>query len=451
MDGTIMIKVVTTLLEGGKAVTSEESLSFSPDAEGVEKEVINLYPDVEYQEFFGFGGALTESAGYVFSYMDQDAQDEILEAYYGKTGIGYRFGRTHLDSCDFSLGNYSAVTDAEDAELNTFTLERDLRYIIPLIKRVNAAAGEAVPLMLTPWSPPAFMKTNGDKNNGGSLKKEFAGLWARYICRYICEYRAQGINVTMLTPQNEPKALQTWDSCVYTAEEEREFIREYLAPELKNHGLSDVGIFIWDHNKERAYDRACEVISDGEMDSLVSGVALHWYSGDHFEALEMIKKRFPDKRLLFSEACVEYLVHTGGTELSNARMYAHEIIGDVNAGLDTFFDWNIILDERGGPNHVNNFCDAPILCDMRTKTFRKNLSYHYIGHFSRYIEPGAVRIGFSRFTGGLEMTALKNPSGSLVAVVMNPSDREVSYYLRLNGEICRITSAGDSIMTILID
>ena len=445
------LEFITTIYENEEAVTVKRRHPFTEDTGKVEKEIINLYPETAFQTIYGFGGALTESSGYVFSKIDPQAQNDILDAYYGQDGLGYTMARTHIDSCDFSVGHYAAVEDSNDTELATFSLERAQKYVLPLIARANEAAGKPLVMMLTPWSPPAFMKTNGERDHGGYLLEEYYPLWAKYICRYIQEYRARGINVQLLSVQNEPNATQTWDSCLFTAAQEREFIRGHLAPELHRAGLSDISLLIWDHNKERAFDRACDVISDSEMDSLVGGVAVHWYSGDHFEALQLIRQTFPEKRIVFSEACVEYLVLTEQNQLANAQMYGHEIIGNLNNGLDTFLDWNIILDQNGGPNHVSNYCDAPIMCDLQTGKWRKNLSYHYIGHFSKYIKPQAVHIGHSRFTQALEVTAVKNPDGSLCVVVMNPQDMDIPFTLRVKGQLCPLTAQPHSINTCLIN
>lgn len=208
------------------------------------------------------------------------------------------------------------------------------------------------------------------------------------------------------------------------------------------------GVASWDHNKERAYERAMEAMADEEAARLIDGVAVHWYSGDHFENLQLIRDRFPDKQIIFSEACVEYGVLGSGNDLRNAQMYAHDIIGNFNHGMNAFLDWNLLLDEKGGPNHVGNYCDAPIMYDTRTGELHKKLSYDYIGHFSRYIQPGAHRIGLSRFSDRLEATAFLNPDGSVCAVVLNRQAEDVSFFLRINGRVYPVTQAAGSIGTL---
>ena len=188
-------------------------------------------------------------------------------------------------------------------------------------------------------------------------------------------------------------------------------------------------------------------MADPETEKLIGGVAVHWYSGDHFEALQMIRDRFPDKRIVFSEACVEYSLYREDNQLRNAQMYAHEIIGSLDHGMNIFLDWNLLLDEKGGPNHVGNYCDAPVMYDTRTGELRRNLSYDYIGHFSRYIRPGARRIGLSRFTDRLEATAAVNTDGSVTAVVLNRSGEDIPFFLRMGGRVWPVLQPGGSIGT----
>ncbi len=443
------MKQFITFFRNGKKESVCLDTRPDPGLSDAEKNLINLYPDVRFQIIEGFGGAFTDAAGYVFSLMPEENRKQLLKDYFSPGGLGYVFGRTSVDSCDFSTEMYAADDDPDDRDLSRFDMERPLRHVLPLLLGAQETAGRPIRMMLTPWSPPAWMKTNASRKHGGKLKRECRALWAEYICKYILEAEKAGMDVRFLSSQNEPRASQTWDSCLYTGAEEGEFIRDFLHPALIRHGLGHVALLIWDHNKERAYERACETLADEETEKTVDGVAVHWYSGDHFEALRMIRDRFPGKRLVFSEACVEYSVYKEGNALRNARMYAHEIIGGLNHGLNIFLDWNLLLDEKGGPNHVGNYCDAPVMYNTQTGEMTKNLSFDYIGHFSRYIKPGAQRIGLSRFGDGTEATAAVNPDGSVCAVIMNPSPEKCLFGLRMNGKVWPVSLDGDSIVTCL--
>lgn len=393
--------------------------------------VINVHPEVQYQRFRGFGGALTEAAAHVYGQMSDAVKQEIIESCYGESGLCYNLGRIHMNSCDFALGNYTYVEEGDDA-LATFDIGRDKAEIIPMIADVIRAAG-GVEFLMSPWSPPAFMKTNGEMNHGGKLRAEYYEAWAKYFVKFIKAYRSQGVAIKWLTVQNEPMAVQTWDSCIYTPEDESLFVRDYLGPELKKEGLSDIGIFVWDHNKEEAYQRLKEVVADENTRKYVAGEAVHWYTGDHFEEISTVKKMYPEMEIFFTEGCVEYSRFAGSGEVEKAEMYAHDILGNLNAGISASLDWNLLLDTDGGPNHVGNFCAAPLMCDVKQDTCEKRLSYYYIGHFSRCIKKDAVRIGTSRYTEAIEVTGFLNPNNERVVVMLNKTDKEQEYTLRENG------------------
>lgn len=416
-----------------------------PDG-GEENRLLNLYPSVTYQTFEGFGGALTEAAGHVYGQMKEEQKREMLRAYFGADQMAYRMVRIPIDSCDFSLGHYEAVEDAGDRTFAGFQLDRVEKTILPVLDDAQEIYGGSLEIMLTPWSPPAYMKTNGERNNGGALKASCKKTWADYICRYIREYRKRGYLVRRVSLQNEPKAVQTWDSCVYTAGEEKEFLRDYLWPSLQENDLDDIEVFIWDHNKERAYERACEIIDD-TTDHMVAGIAFHWYSGDHFEALSMLHDRFPDKKLILSEACIEYCKYEADDFLKNAQKYAHDMIGNMNHGMNGFYDWNIVLDEKGGPNHAGNFCDAPFLYDVGKKEIIRRNTADYLWHFTHFIKPGAVRIGSSVYSDEVESVAFLNPDRQIVVVLLNRTDHDIAVCVRLGDDMAELTAGANTIGT----
>lgn len=441
----LLLNTTTYKKEGIK--NQKQELIFTADKEK-ENELLNLYPQVMYQCFEGFGGALTDASGFVYAQMSVNDKKKIIDTYFGKEGILYNRVRIPVDSCDFSVEQFQAVSDKEDTEFQSFSLDREKKYIYPLWEDVRAAARD-VDVMITPWSPPDFMKTNEMRVNGGRLKEEYREVYAEYLCHYIEELRKIGICVSRMSIQNEPKAVQTWDSCVMDAREEKVFLRDYLYPAMERHGLTDVEIFIWDHNKERVFERACEIIDDTTV-HMVKGIAFHWYSGDHFESLQMVREKFPDLKLILSEACIEYSKFAAEGELLNVEKYAHEIIGNLNAGMNAFYDWNILLDETGGPNHVGNFCDAPFMYHLEEKKLEERMTLSAIGHFSRYIKPGAVRIGQSRYTGKLESTAFKNPDGNIIVVLLNREEESIPVTLRIGDECVSVTVEPHTLSTGVI-
>lgn len=391
-----------------------------------------VYRDCAEQMFRGFGGAFTEAAGWAWLTLSEKRQAELLEAYFGESGLRYALGRVHLNSCDFSLSNYACVESREEYEAGRFSVERDSVYLLPFIQAAGRTAGRPIELLLSPWSPPAFMKDNGDMNRGGKLLPEYRVLWAECLARYALEYRRAGCCVRMLSVQNEPAASQKWDSCLYTGEEEGRFAAEFLRPALDKAGLSDVGLLLWDHNKERLFFRARESMAAAGDGSAVAGFAFHWYAGDHFSALPLVRRAWPEKELWFTEGCVEYSRCRRESGADRARRYAHDIIGNLANGANASIDWNLLLDEKGGPNHAGNYCEAPVMLDGGS--LRRNPSYYAIGHFSRYIRPGAVRLCHSVYDSRLECVAFRNPDGSRAAVVLNRSGGKKAVWLTEDGE-----------------
>lgn len=294
---TMKAESVATIWNDGEVIRKKQALDVVPDDGMQELQVINVYPGVKGQKIDGFGGAVTAAVGDVLEKMTPEQVREVMEAYFGPEGNGYRRIRTHIDSCDFSPIQYCADDEEEDERLLRFSIEYDRQHIIPWIKEAYRAAGEALPVMMSPWSPPAYMKTNGSRTHGGHLKPEYYDRWARYLCRYIQAYREEGILIGALSVQNEPNAAQTWDSCLYTEEEEKVFALQYLRPAMEADGLGDIELYFWDHNKERMVDRA--LAAADQAGDKIAGFAFHWYSGDHFDALRLVRKCCPDKNWFF--------------------------------------------------------------------------------------------------------------------------------------------------------
>jgi len=448
MEKNKKIRVIQTAKYSEDRLSEKEEAFFKEDTKGRESHLINIYDDMKYQEIEGFGGALTEACSTTLDKMSVDKRKEVINACFNKeTGLGYSFCRTHINSCDFSLGNYAYVEKEDDMKLESFSIERDRKSLIPFIKEAMVVSKNGFKLFASPWSPPAWMKTTGKMNGGGKLKEEYKEAWALYYAKYIKAYAQEGIDIWAITVQNEPKAVQRWDSCIYTAEEERDFVRDYLGPILEKEGLGHIKIIIWDHNKERVFERANVAYSDKAAEKYIWGTGFHWYSGDHFESLRMTNERYPEKKLLMTEGCTE-----GGVKLGSwdaGEKYGHNIVGDLNNWAVAWTDWNMVLDEMGGPNHVQNFCGAPIIADTKENSVNYQSPYYYIGHFSKFIQPGARRIGFSRFTDKLEVTAFKNPNGEIIAVVMNQSEESIPFALRYEEDIAELESQPRSIMTLI--
>lgn len=414
----------------GRERNFEQTIEMTEDIRGIESQVVNIYPELSYETFEGFGGAVTEAAGYIYSLMNDEQKKKVIETYFSPEKMNYRLVRVHMDSCDFSLGLYEAMSNSEDTELKSFSFERTEKYILPMLEDAKKTAGENLKLMLTPWSPPAFMKTNGKRTGGGKLKPEYRKLWAEYICRYIREFQNRGFAVQRISIQNEPKAVQTWDSCLFIAEEEKSFLRDFLYPTMKSHGFENIEVFIWDHNKERIYERVRDTV-DEETREMVSGAAFHWYSGDHFEGLELVRRLYPELKLIMSESCLEYSIFDEKNIESVTNKLCHEIIGDLNHGMCAFYDWNLLLDEKGGPNHVGNYCHAPFLYDVEKKKLLPQKTQEQYEMFSHFICPGSVRVQTTKFTEQIDTVAYRTPDGRIVLILLNKGKELEAVNIRL--------------------
>lgn len=447
--------VYTTADSGNYRLSAMDTLSFSSKPQPFENEVVVFVdPDKTYQTFFGIGGAMTDASAETFYKLPKEKQDEIIRAYFDKKdGIGYTIARTNINSCDFSSDMYTYVAD-NDSTLQSFNIAHDKKYKIPFIKEAIRAAGGKLNLYASPWSPPAWMKDNNDMLHGGKLKPSSYAAWALYYTKFIKAYEQEGIPVWGISIQNEPMATQRWESCIYTGEEERDFLKNHLGPTMQKEGLGDKKIIGWDHNRDLLYQRASTLLNDPEAAKYLWGIGFHWYepwSGGEpmYDNVKLVHEAYPNTNLLFTEGCKEAfkLENTGDWKLG--EKYGANMIHDFNNGMTGFTDWNILLDETGGPNHVQNFCFAPIHGNTKTGEVIYTNEYYYIGHFSKFIQPGAKRIVASASRSQLLTTAFRNEDGKTVVVVMNQGDARTNYFLWIKGKAAEATALPHSISTLV--
>ncbi|MDX1954455.1 MAG: glycoside hydrolase family 30 protein [Chitinophagaceae bacterium] len=432
-----------------------DSLSFKDMGQPFETQIcVFVDPDKTYQTYFGIGAALTDASAETFYKLPKDKQEELLRAYFDKEkGIGYTVARTNINSCDFSSDMYTYVKK-DDKELASFDIAHDKKYKIPFIKEAMKAAGGSLNLFASPWSPPAWMKNNNNMLQGGKLKQDFYDTWAMYYTKFIKAYEADGVPVWGISVQNEPMATQRWESCIYTAEEERDFLKNHLGPVMEREGLKEKKIIVWDHNRDLMYQRAQTYFSDPEAAKYAWGIGFHWYedwSGGTpmYDNVRRVYEAFPEENIFFTEGCAESFDSTRYNAWVLGEEYGRSMINDFNNGMVGFTDWNILLDETGGPNHVQNFCFAPVHGDTRSGQLIYTNAYYYIGHFSKFIQPGAKRIAAAPSRSQLLATAFQNPDGKIVTVVMNQSDKPASYFVWVKGKAVEVKAMARSIATVV--
>ncbi|MEI6575328.1 MAG: glycoside hydrolase family 30 protein [Bacteroidota bacterium] len=451
------VSVYTTADSTKFRLSLTDTLYFSSFPQPLETEpCVFVDPSKTFQTFIGIGGAITDAAAETFAKMPKDKQKEILQQYFDPIkGIGYTLARTNIHSCDFSSGSYTYVND-DDVLLNSFSIAHDKQFRIPFIKQAIAATGGKLTLYASPWSPPAWMKDNKNMLQGGKLLPAYYQSWANYFVKFIKAYEAEGIPVWGYSVQNEPMAKQKWESCIFTAEEERDFIKKVLGPTMLQAGLAEKKLIAWDHNRDLIYQRANTILGDPEAAKFVWGIGFHWYEdwtggGNIYDNVRRVYESFPEKHLLFTEGCAESFNFEQMNNWKWGEKYGRSMINDFNNGTVGWTDWNVLLDETGGPNHVGNLCFAPVHANTKTGEIYYLSSFYYIGHFSKFIRPGAKRIISAGSRGQLLTTAFENTDGKIVIVVMNQTNDKIPYRIWISGQGAATTSLPHSIQTLVVE
>jgi glucosylceramidase len=472
-----MVRVIQTS-RGGDKISEKQGLFLISDNNS-QLPAITLDTGKRYQEILGFGGSFTESSAYVLSNLSEKKRNEVLQAYFSPEGAAYSMTRTHMGSCDFSLSNYTYANIPGDYELSDFSIDEDRDDLIPLIRDAAAVEGADFRIIASAWTAPPWMKDNNEWN-GGSLLIEYYDTWALFFCKYIKEYESAGIPIWAVTTLNEPLGNDDqWESMIFTPEQIRRFVKSNLGPKFAEKDI-DAKILIYDQNRDHLEDWAYHILGDREAAKYVWGTAVHWYSSTfewYPEELTRIHQRYPDKKLLHTEGCIDSEVPVWGddewywkpeatdwgydyaTEKDKhlhpkyvpVYRYARDIIGGLNSFLAGWIDWNIVLDDEGGPNHAENWCIAPVIARPETDEVYYTPLYHVMCHFSRYIRPGAVRIGVDNEISDLMVTAFKNPDGSIVVEVLNQMDHEKRFSLELDAGLAAVSISGNALQTIIIE
>lgn len=432
-----MKKIVTNIKE--KKYWQESKITAELYDYSWEWNIVKVYPEIKKQKWHGMGGALTEASCYNILKLPKEKQKELIKAYYDKDTLDYNLGRISIGSNDFCLNSYE-LTKKED--LSDFSIERDKKYIIPIIKEIEKEKN--LTLVASPWSPPAFMKDNESLFEGGKLKKECYKSYANYLKRFIKEYYNQGIPIAYLTIQNEPNAKQRWESCLYTLEEQKELLSKYVLPEMKN---LDTKILLWDHNKENLFDVVNYLFLKNRK---IAGLAFHYYQGQHSTNLDLVHTYFPNLLLFHTEGCCGYSKYNEIEWIHDAEIYLINIIQDMNHGLNGYIDWNIFLDFYGGPSHKENYCKSPIILNETEDDFILSPIYYYLGHIAKYIKPGDFIIPIDLYRMDLLGVAAVNEKQTVVTL-LNITNNEIEVDVVVHQQRVHDYIGAHSIVTYLLD
>ncbi len=443
------------------------------------KATIVLKPEQTLQTITGFGGAFTESSAYLLNQLSKDNRNKILQAYFGKDGARYSLTRTHMNSCDFSLTNYSYTPVENDINLEHFTIEEDMDDLIPMIKDALAISEDGFKIFASPWTAVPWMKDN-KKWVGGKLLPEYYDTWALFFSKYVDAYKKEGIDIWGFTVENEPHGNgNNWESMHFSPEEMTDFVQNHLGPKLEADGKGDLKILGYDQNREGLKEWVDVMYKDRASSKYYDGTAIHWYEStyDYFpEALQYAHKKAPNKYLIQTEACVDSEVpkwkddawywskeatdwgwdwapedqkHLHPKYVPVYR-YARDIIGCLNNWVDGWVDWNMVLDKQGGPNWFKNWCVAPVIVDADADAVYFTPIYYTLAHFSKYIRPNAKVISFENSDDELMVTATQNPDGSIAVVIFNETTNPKSVHLKLKDKSVTFSINAKAIQTIVI-
>lgn len=447
--------------------------SQSPDA------VIRIQPELKFQKILGFGGAFTEATTYLLYKLSKVNRDKILQAYFGDAGAKYSLCRTPINSTDFSLDHYAYAMVPGDKKLKYFDIRKDEEHLIPTIKEAQKISTEGFKLIASPWTAPPWMKDNSHWV-GGKLKPEYYPTWALYFSKYLDAYKKHQIHFWGVTVENEPNGNgNNWESMLFSPQEMTQFVQYHLGPHLKKNGYKDIKILGYDQNRADLKSWVDEMYRTPESSQYFHGTAIHWYEStyDYFpDALDYAHYKAPNKHLIQTEACIDAEVPVWQNDQwywqPNATdwgydwapghekylhpkyvpvyRYAEDIIGGLNHWVEGWIDWNMVLDKQGGPNWFKNWCIAPIIVDPEKDEVYFTPLYHVMAHFSRFIRPGAHRIGFSNINSTLVATAVENPDKSIILILLNKDKNAKNIALHLNGFSQVLTINQESLQTITL-
>lgn len=461
--------------------TSKDGESFALVEEGKIGQAdveIEILPDEKHQTIVGFGGSFTESSAYLLNELGDKNREKVLQAYFGEEGARYSLTRTHINSCDFSLSNYSYAPVAGDVNLDSFSIDEDRDDIIPMIKDAQKISHEGFKIISSPWTAPPWMKDNKDWK-GGKLLPEYYDTWALFFSKYLAAYQQEGIDIWGLSAENEPLGNNNnWESMHFSPQEMSSFVQKHLGPQLEER-FSDVNILGYDQNRDEELYHWADAMYDGSEPNYFDGIALHWYAStyDYFpDALDYVHQQAPDKLMIQTEACIDAEIPVWQDDqwywkeeatdwgyvwapddkkhlhpkYAPVNRYAQDIIGCLNHNVQGWVDWNMVLDKQGGPNWAKNWCIAPVIADVESDEVYFTPLYYVMAHFSKFIRPGAVRIGFKCSTDDINVTSAKNPDGSTAIVVFNPNESHKDIRLSFEGKNLEFTIKKNAIQTIRI-
>ena len=459
---------------GGNKLTKVSG--FTPEKNS---SIIKLAPQQKFQTITGFGGSFTEASASLLNRLSKGKRDTIIQAYFSDKGANYSLTRTHMNSCDFSLGQYSYSPVEDDIHLEHFTIKEDQEDLIPMIKDALKVSKDGFKIIASPWTAAPWMKDN-NAWVGGKLLPKYYDTWALFFSKYINAYKKEGIDIWGFTVENEPLGNNSnWESMHFSPDEMTNFVQHHLGPRLEKDS-QDVKILGYDQNREHLKEWVDSMYQSDASSNYFDGTAIHWYASTYdvfTKDLQYAHSKAPNKYLIQTEACVDSQIPVWKDDAwywrkeatdwgwdwaqekdkhlhpkyAPVNRYARDIIGCLNNWVDGWVDWNMVLDTQGGPNWFQNWCIAPVIVDPKKDEVYFTPLYYTMAHFSKYIRPKASIIGLENSDIELKVTAAENTDGSIAVVVFNEGTTQKSFKLSLGENESTITISAQAIQTILIN
>jgi glucosylceramidase len=440
--GTGDIDVWLTSGDKASLLKKVQSLSFLSDANG--SNVIEIDEAQPFQSIDGFGYSLTGGSAYLLNQkLNPQQRDALLKELFlaDNKNIGVSYLRISIGASDLDDYVYSYCdlpAGRTDPGLKNFTLKEDRKNVIPVLKEILNLNPE-IRIMGSPWSAPPWMKTN-NVAKGGSLKPEFYSAYAEYFVRYIQEMAAEGIPIDAVTIQNEPENPHNTPSMLMTAEEQKNFVKNNLGPAFRNAGLR-TKIIVFDHNCDHP-EYPIEILNDQHARTYVDGSAFHLYLGE-VDALSEVHDAHPDKNIYFTEQW------TSGKGKFDEDLRWHTknlIVGATRNWSRNVLEWNLAADPDFNPHTDDGGCTTCLGALTIGDSVVRNVSYYIIAHASKFVRPGAVRVG-SNTPGGLHNVAFVNPSGEKVLIVVNDNDLSKNFVIKFGGRVAEASLPAGAVAT----
>lgn len=471
----LRVEVYETSASGNSLTKLER---FSSDENQEEIIQVKLLPAQKRQTITGFGGAFTESSAYLLNRLSKEKRNTIIQAYFSTEGANYSLTRTHMNSCDFSISQYSYSPVADDLNLEHFSIKEDKDDLIPMIKDALKASTDGFKIFASPWTAAPWMKDN-NKWVGGKLLPKYYDTWALFFSKYVDAYKAEGIDIWGFTVENEPLGNgNNWESMHYSPDEMTNFVQNHLGPKLEADG-HQVKILGYDQNREHLKEWIDSQYKNEATSKYFDGTAIHWYASTYEifpEELQYAHQKAPNKYLIQTEACVDSQVPVWQDDAwywqkeatdwgwdwapekdkylhpkyAPVNRYARDIIGCLNNYVDGWVDWNMVLDTKGGPNWFKNWCIAPVIVDPQTDEVYFTPLYYTMAHFSKFIRPEAKVIELENTDKDLLITAAENLDGTIAVVVFNEKETPKSIQFSVNDKSVQIDIQGQAIQTIVV-